>query len=82
LETAFSVVCAAAVVTHRHGKQLSAATAEQELCFLCDPCRGVISGTKFRDQLVENQSVKRRLGDLYEMAASLAVKSVEALREL
>jgi hypothetical protein len=45
-------------------------------CFLCGPCRGVkkkiIGAIQFSCQLsVESQTLKRRLGGWYEIAASL-----------
>jgi hypothetical protein len=39
----FSVVQTATVARQRRGKHAS--TSEEELCFLCDPCRRVINGT-------------------------------------
>jgi hypothetical protein len=42
-----------------------------ETVFLCGPCRGVTLTTIAAIQSVESQSVKRRLGGWYEMAASL-----------
>jgi hypothetical protein len=49
LQVVFSVVRNAAVTMQRLGTHISAATVElqktttEELCFLCGPCRGIIS---------------------------------------
>jgi hypothetical protein len=54
--TVFSVVRAATVATQRCAKHISAATNStttiEELCFLCGPCRNVITG-RFRAQSLE-----------------------------
>jgi hypothetical protein len=45
----------------------------EERCFLCGPCQGVINGTS----LEFSQSIKRRLGRRCEMAASLGVRELK-----
>jgi hypothetical protein len=62
--TVFSVVRAADLATQRHGKHISEATIPdttiEELCFLCGPCRDVITG-RFRAYSVDGQAAKKRL---------------------
>jgi hypothetical protein len=48
----------------------------EDICFLRGPCRDVISKGQGQN-LVENQSVKRRLGSRCERAASLEVSQLE-----
>jgi hypothetical protein len=53
----FSVARVAAVATRRRGKHAS--TSIEELCFLCSPCRDVITETIGATKLVLQGSLKK-----------------------
>jgi ferredoxin-like protein FixX len=50
----------------------------EERCFMCGPCRDVISETGWVLQSV-SQYMKGRLGGWFEMAASLGVEAMSRL---